>query len=281
MDSQLSKKGPKPKNLVQSIERASTLLDHLSRSPHGLNLGVLSEMAGLSKGTAHRLLSTLTYLGYVRQIPVSKNYTLGFKLAELGNLLLNQLDLRNAARPHLFHLAEEVQETIHLVIRENDQALYIDKVDLFLKESGLQMVSRLGSRASMNSCGVGKVLLSGVSRKEVEAFIDVNGLPQKTKYTIDNASALLKHLDTIRKDGYAIDNEENELGIRCVAAPVFDDSGHVVAAISLSGPAARITLKQIKTSLNKVVRSAALNISRDLGYRGDGTITDEDSRGRQ
>jgi DNA-binding IclR family transcriptional regulator len=272
MTPRFSTKGPRPKNLVQSIERASTLLDLLSRSPQGLNLGALSEMAGLSKATAHRLLSTLSYLGYVRQIESTRNYALGFKLAELGNLLLNQLDLRNTAKPHLIRLAEKVQETVHLVVRDGDKALYIDKVDLHPREAGLQMVSRLGLRASMNTCAVGKVLLASLPLSEAKAFCDTHELPKKTEHTIDNASELLKHLATVRKHGYAVDNEENELGIRCVAAPVFDDTGKVAAAISTSGPATRISLEQIETKLNNYVRRAALAISHDLGFRGSATM---------
>lgn len=262
----------KPKNIVQSIERASALLDLLGQAPQGLNLGILSEMSGLNKGTVHRILSTLTYLGYVRQIPANKNYALGFKLAELGNLLLSQLDLRNTARQHIIDLAEEVQETVHLVIRDNDEALYIDKVDLFPKEAGLQMVSRLGSRTSLHSCAVGKVILSGMSEKEIQTTMDLDDLERKTEYTITKASDLMRHLKTVRNKGYAIDNEENEMGIRCVAAPVFDSGGGIVAAISMSGPAARIGLKQIKSKFNRKVRDAALEISRNLGYAGNGTI---------
>jgi DNA-binding IclR family transcriptional regulator len=258
--------------MVQSIERASLLLDILSRSPQGLTLGALSEMAGLSKGTVHRLLATLGYLDYVRQISSSKNYALGFKLAELGNLLLSQLDLRNTARPHLIRLAEEIHETVHLVVRDGDKALYIDKVDLYPKQAGLQMVSRLGLRASVNTCAVGKVLLASLSPSEAEAFCDRNEFPKKTKTTIDDASELLKHLITVRENGYGVDDEENEVGIRCVAAPIFDDRGKVAAAISLSGPAARITIENIETKLNKDVRRTALAISRDLGYRGSGSL---------
>jgi DNA-binding IclR family transcriptional regulator len=265
-------KGRRPKNLVQAIERGLNLVDILSRFPQGLNLGDLSNMSGLSKGTTHRLLATLAYLDYVRQDATTRVYTLGFKLAELGNILLNQLDLRNVARPHLVRLSEQMQETVHLVIRDVNKALYIDKVDLYPREAGLQMVSRLGSRAPMHSCAVGKILLASLTTEKVEGLIGLNDLPTKTDNTISDAAKLISHLELVRKNGYAIDNEENEMGIRCVAAPIFNDSGRVVAAISLSGPATRITLRHIKTSLNKNIRDTALNISRDLGYRGDGAL---------
>lgn len=271
-----SRKSRKPKNLVQAIERGLSLLDILSQFPEGLNLGNLSELSGLNKGTTHRLLSTLAYLDYIRQDSDSKNYFLGFKLAELGNLLLNQLDLRNVARPHLIRLAEEIQETVHLVIRDYDEALYIDKVDLYVKEAGLQMVSRLGFRASMHSCAVGKILLASMSWKDVETLIDLSNLSKKTEHTIVDASDLKRHLNMVRKNGYAIDNEENERGIRCVAAPIFNGGANVIAAISISGPAARISLQQIKSSLKNNIRATALEISMNLGYRGDGTLNIKD-----
>lgn len=270
MNSKSSRKGVKPKNIIQSIERASTLLDILGRFPQGQSLGILSEMAGLSKGTTHRLLSTLSYLGYVRQDSSTKAYALGFKLAELGNLLLSQLDLRNVARSHLIHLAEQMQETVHLVIRDYDEALYIDKVDLYLKEAGLQMVSRLGSRIPMHSCAVGKILLASLSIKMVEQIVNSKGLTGRTEHTITETSDLMKHLDMVRKNGFAIDNEENEKGIRCVAAPIFNGTGDVLAAISMSGPTTRITNGYINSTLKDKVCRTALKISRDLGYRGDG-----------
>jgi DNA-binding IclR family transcriptional regulator len=109
--------------------------------------------------------------------------------------------------------------------------------------------------------------------KAVETLLDLNALAQLTEHTIVDPSGLRNHLNGVRKNGYAIDNQENEMGIRCVAAPVFDGSDSVVAAISLSGPAARINLNQIKSSLNKSVRETALNVSTNLGYKGGGKIT--------
>jgi IclR family KDG regulon transcriptional repressor len=267
MISAASRTAPKPKNLVQSIERASILLDALSRYPQGLSLGDLASEVDLNKGTVHRILTSLVYLGYARHDPATRNYSLGFKLAELGNLLLSQLDLRNVARSHLIELAERVQETVHLVIRDYDEALYIDKVDLHPKQAGLQMVSRLGSRILLHCCSVGKVLLAHLPDDTVDEIIRNKGLPARTEHTITDPGRLKAHLQNVRKQGYAVDDEENERGIRCVAAPVMNGSRKVVAAISISGPAARMTIDLVNGSLKEQVRGAAAAISKELGFR--------------
>jgi IclR family KDG regulon transcriptional repressor len=262
-----SQKKSRPNNLVQTIERVTSIFDTLSQHPQGLSLGDLSGKIEFPKGTTHRLVSSLAYFDYVRQDPLTKNYFLGFKLVDLGNLMLDQLDLRNVARPNLIHLAEKVQETVHLVIRDDDEALYIDKVDLYPKRAGLQMVSRLGARTPMHCCSVGKVLLADLPAEEIEKIIRSRGLPKKTRNTISDRNVLRKHLAMVKARGYAVDDEENEEGVRCVAAPIRNKEGRIIAAMSVSGPTARIPLEYIQATLKDEVCKAALNISRQLGFK--------------
>jgi IclR family KDG regulon transcriptional repressor len=256
----------KPKNMVQSIERAFLILDALSQQPQGLSLGDLSGKIGLSKGTTHRLVSSISYFDYARQDPSSKKYHLGFKLVELGNLLLRQLDLRNAAKPYLIDLAASVAETVHLVVRDYDEALYIDKVDLHSKQAGLQMVSSLGSRIPMHCSSVGKVILAHLSDDEISGIVASQGLSERTANTITDLAELKKHLEIVRRKGYAVDDEENEKGIRCVAAPILNESGKIVAAVSISGPTVRLTMNQIQNTLSGKVRETGMKISRELGF---------------
>jgi IclR family KDG regulon transcriptional repressor len=262
-----SQKKLRPNNLVQTIERVTSILDTLGQHPQGLSLGELSGRIEFPKGTTHRLVSSLAYFDYVRQDPLTKNYFLGFKLVDLGNLMLDQLDLRNEARPHLIHLAENVQETVHLVIRDTDEVLYIDKVDLYPRRAGLQMVSRLGARTPMHCCSVGKVLLADLPAEEFETIIRSRGLPQKTRNTITDRDRLREHLAQVRATGYAVDDEENEEGVRCVAAPIRNKEGRIIAAMSISGPTARLPLEHIQTTLKDEVCKTALNISRQLGFK--------------
>jgi DNA-binding IclR family transcriptional regulator len=259
-------KNLKPSNLVQTIERASSILDILGQSSQGISIRELSAKLKLPKGTSHRLLSSLSYFGYVRQDPKTKDYFLGLKLVELGQLLLSQLDLRKEAEPFLRDLAERTRETVHLVFLDRNEIVYIDKVETDQNSSGLRMASRVGLRNPAHSCAVGKVLLSHLSEEELNSIIKEKGLGKRTENTITNPAQLKEHLKNVRAQGYAIDDEENEKGTRCVAAPVYNEGGKAVAAISISGPAFRVTKKIIQESLKKEVTEAAFNISQRLGF---------------
>lgn len=258
---------PRPKNLVQAIERAAVILDILGQSPTGVSIGEIAARANLPKATVHRLLASLAHFDFVRQAKTSRRYQLGFKLVELGNRLLNQVDLREDARPFLMALAEDVQETVHLVVRDQAEALYIDKVSLNPEQSGLQMVSRVGARTALHSSAVGKVLLASLAPPEVDAIVKQQGLVPATDKTIVDRRQLHAHLDDVQRQGFAVDDEENEKGIRCVGAPIFDADGRVVAAVSISGPTARVTPQRVTQVLQAKVCATGLEISRQLGYR--------------
>jgi IclR family KDG regulon transcriptional repressor len=257
----------KPGNLVQTIERVANIFEVMAQNTQGISLKELSARVSLPKGTTHRLLSSLAYFGYVRQVSESKNYQLGFKLVELGNRLLNQLDVRMQARPFLVGLSKEIKETIHLVVFDQNEALYVDKVESNEKSSGLQMVSRVGLRIPAYCSSVGKVFLAHLSDSELDTLIKEKGLKKRTKNTITDPEKLKQHLKVIRQQGYAVDDEENEEGIRCVGAPIFNQRGQVIAAISISGPTVRITQKIIQQTLRKEVIQKALDISREMGYQ--------------
>lgn len=257
----------KPNNLVQTIERTSLILDMLGQSPQGMSVGELSVKIKLPKGTTHRLLSSLSYFGYVRQDSKTRNYSLGFKLVELGNLLLSQIDLRKEAEPFLRNLSERTKETVHMVFLDRNEIVYIEKVEMDQNPSGLKMASRIGLRNPAHSCAVGKVLLSHLSEEELDHLIKDKRLMRRTDNTITDPNQLKEHLKLVRSQGYAADDEENERGIRCVAAPIRNETGRVVAAISISGPAFRITKKVIQEILRKEVMETASKISQRLGFR--------------
>ena len=266
MDSLRSQNRSKPGNLVQTIERVSLILDILGKSPHGISVGVLSEKTGFPKGTAHRLLTSLAYFDMVRQDPITKSYHLGFKLVELGNRLLGQLDFRTEARPYLKELAERTKETVHMVILDRNEGLYVDKVDATEHASGLRMVSMLGSRIPAHCSSVGKVLLAHLSDEKLINLVADKGLPRRTENTITDFDKLKTHLQQVRGQGFAIDDEENEKGIKCVGAPILDQSGQVLAAISISVPGIRINTETLQTTLKDHVIATAMKISNKLGY---------------
>jgi IclR family transcriptional regulator, KDG regulon repressor len=259
---------PKPGNLIQTIERVSLILDRVGQKPQGTTIKDLSGGLGLPKGTIHRILSSLSYFGYVRQDPETKNYSLGLKLMELGALLGSQLDLRKVAEPVLRDLVEKTGEAAHMVILDRNEIVYIDKIEARQTTGGLVMSSRVGARNPAHSCAVGKVLLSHLSDEALESLIREKGLSPRTANTITDPRLLKSHLEVVRRQGYAIDEEENERGIRCLAAPIFDGRGRPVAAISVSGPAVRVTKKVIQDVFKKEVMKAASEISRRLGFDG-------------
>jgi len=257
----------RPSNLVQTIERVALILDILGQTPQGISVGELSKKVGFPKGTTHRLLSSLAYFNFVRQDSGTKNYHLGFKLVELGNRLLNQIDFRTEARPFLVELADKTRETVHMVILDQQEVLYIDKVESTHLPTGLRMVSMLGSRVPAHCSSVGKVLLAWLPDEKLSELIEKKGLVSRTTNTITDHHQLRDHLKQIRESGCAFDNEENEIGIRCVGAPIFDQRSEVIAAISISVPAIRAKALLLETSLKDEVIATAMKISRKLGYQ--------------
>jgi IclR family KDG regulon transcriptional repressor len=256
----------KPSNLIQTIERVSSILERVGQHPQGMTIRDLSMDLKLPKGTIHRILSSLSYFGYIRQSLETKNYFLGFKLMELSSLLGNQLDLRKVAEPILRGLADSTKETVHMVVLDANEIVYIDKIEIEQATGGLKMSSRVGSRNPVHSCAVGKVLAAHLSAEELDQLIREKGLPQRTANTITNSTAFKEHLKIVKSQGYAIDDEENERGIRCLAAPIFSGKGRPVAAISVSGPAFRVTKKIVQEILRKRVIQAASDISQRLGF---------------
>jgi DNA-binding IclR family transcriptional regulator len=253
--------------MVQTIERVTALLDLLGSFSHGISLHEISLTLGLPKGTCHRLLNSLAYFDFVRQDPKTRYYSLGFKHLELASRLLRQIDFRETATPFLKELSNKTKETVHLVILDRDEILYIEKFEPYDGQNGLQMASKIGHRSPAHSCAVGKMLLSEFPRERVEAIIQSKGLPKRTENTITNKKLLFEHLRQIREKGYSIDDEENEVGIRCVAAPIRNAMGEAIAAISISGPAIRITKQAIEETLKVLVMETAREISEKLGYK--------------
>jgi IclR family KDG regulon transcriptional repressor len=261
----------KPNNLVQTIERVSQILERVGQNPQGMSIRDLSAGLNLPKGTVHRLLSSLSYFRYIRQDPETKNYFLGLKLMELSTCLGNQLDFRKVAEPILRELVEKTKQTAHMVIYDRNEIVYIEKIEAQQPAGGLKMASRVGSRNPVHSSAVGKVLLACFSEEVVEAFLAEKGLPRRTANTITDPEMFREHLKIVRRQGYAMDDEENEKGIRCLGAPIFDGLGRPVAAISISGSVFQMTKKFVQDVVKKEVMAAAAEISRQLGFREGGS----------
>lgn len=260
---------PKPskKPGVQAIERGCSILDLLGKGKQTYSIRELASELDLPKPTVHRMLATFCRFGYVTQDEVSKEYRLGFRLVELGQAVLDRIDVRKEAEPCLHRLATRVQETVHLAILDEHEIVYLEKVERMDGPKGLRMASRVGMRIFAHSCAVGKVLLAFMPDKGKTEIFSEKGLPRLTENTIVDEEQLLEHLAFVKQQGYAVDDEENEVGIRCVAAPVRNDRGEAIAGISISGPTVRMPLERIHHELKKEVMKTAAEVSSRLGYR--------------
>jgi DNA-binding IclR family transcriptional regulator len=248
---------------VQSLERAFDLLEALSV---GGELGVteLANRTGLVPSTAHRLLHTLSKRGYVSQSPETGRYLLGYKVVEVASGLEHRRErLRAVARPHLEGIQRATGETVNLVVLEADRVVYIDQVE---GSRNVRMFTTVGTSVPAHTTGSGKAIMALGAPESVQAMYAGRELERLTSRTLTTLAALEDDFKRIRRRGYALDNEEHEEGVGCVAAPVFDHTGRPCAAISVSGPTARI-LHEHSSALGALLIERAASVSAALGHR--------------
>lgn len=252
-------------DVVQSVDRSLTILELLSNYNEGLGVTEISGMVNLHKSTVHRLLGTLIYKGFVIQDSSTNKYKLSLKLYELGSKRIENADILKSSRPYTEKLMNTVNEVVHLVIRDENDIVYIDKVEA---DNTIRMASTIGRRSPLYCTSVGKAMLAYLSDEEIIAVWNNSKIEKKTKYTITDLEVFKRELKEVKEKGYAVDNEENELGVRCIGAPVFNHNGYIEGAISVSGPTIRVTRDRIEEFANEVKKYAQL-ISNELGYRGN------------
>lgn len=248
---------------IQVIERMMTLLDALARKSEPVTLKELSQTSGLHPSTAHRILNDLVLARMVdRTEPGS--YQLGMRLLELGNLVKARLNVRDAAAGPMRELHRLTGETINLSVRQGDEIVYVERA--VSERSGMQVVRAIGGRAPLHLTSTGKLFLANDDLRAVRSYAMRTGLAGHTKNSLTDLSQLEAELDEVRQRGFARDNEELELGVRCIAAGIYDDAGQIVAGLSISAPADRANDGWI-TALNDTARaiSAALGYERTAG----------------
>ncbi|MCM3117048.1 IclR family transcriptional regulator [Neobacillus sp. MER 74] len=250
---------------VQSLERALTILNKLSEYPDGIQITRLAEQVGLTKGTLHRLLSTLSNMNYVVKDEETDKYKLGLQVLFLSRNLLNNSNIVTIAKPFLEKLSQEVNETVHLCIEDRGEVIYIDKIE---SNQTIRMYSRIGSRAPMYCTAVGKILLSDMNQDKFEELVSNITFIPKTPTTITSKEELIKEIETVKAKGYALDNAENEEVLRCIASPIYDHKGKIIASFSISGPNNRVTMDLINDTLIDKMKQYSIAISRNLGYTG-------------
>ncbi len=249
------------RDTVQSLSRALSLLNALAAQDGGLPLSEVARTVGLAISTAHRLLSTLQQEGFVRFDEERGVWIVGVQAFIVGSAFLRSRELTAVARPVMRRLMERSGETVNLAVTDRGEAIYVAQVEC---RKMMRAIARPGGRAMMHASGVGKALLAAMSAEEAEGIAAQHGLPSETGRTIRTIEGLRAELDLVRRRGYAVDDEENAVGLRCVAAAVYDEHAQPVAALSLSGPTARIADAMV-APLGAAVREAADDITRALG----------------
>jgi len=250
------------KSNIQSATKIFGVLEELANHGGRMRLKDLAEALGMPMSTAHRVVSSLEGLGYVNQDPNTGEYMLGVRLLFLASAVLHRLDLRKVAYPLLEKLRDETGETANLVVLDSDEALYIEKVE---SKALVRAFSLIGKRAPVHATGVGKVLLADLAWPDVVVILKRKGMPRLTPNTITDLGEFMEELNRVRAQGYALDMEECEDGAMCIAAPVRDDTGKAIAAISISGPKSRFTDAKLP-ELTASVKKYAEKLSRILGY---------------
>jgi len=246
---------------VQSITRALSILNALCDSGDGMSLTEVAETVGLAPSTAHRLLTTLQAERFVRFDSSATAWQIGVQAFIVGNAFLRTRQVVGLARPYMQRLMNECGETVNLAVEDNGEAVYMSQVE---SRQMMRAIARPGGRVKMHCSGVGKAVLAWMSDIEVAKILRVHGLPRMTQHTLDSPQRLRDDLEEIRARGYAIDDEENAIGLRCVSAPIFDENGDPLAALSLSGPAARIPDPKL-AALGSMVMQTSEKITAELG----------------
>jgi DNA-binding IclR family transcriptional regulator len=244
---------------IQVIERLFALIDVLASREEAISLKEISEKTGLHPSTAHRILNDLAIGRFVDR-PEAGNYRLGMRLLELGNLVKGRLNVRDAAVIPMRELHNLIQQPVNLSMRQGDEIVYIERA--YSERSGMQVVRAIGGRAPLHLTSVGKLFLAMDDPQRVRAYATRTGLSGHTRNSITQLPVLERELAKARQYGIARDNEELELGVRCMAAGIYDDQGKLVAGLSISAPADRLDegwLAKLQDTANE--------ISAELGYK--------------
>jgi IclR family KDG regulon transcriptional repressor len=248
---------------IKALQRGMKVLDALLDARSPLSLEQICAYTGLPKSTAFRIVVNLLQGQYL--VETEKGYWLGLKMLRFGALVEEELDLVQQARPFLLQLRDQVNETVHLAVLDNDlRVIYVEK--LSTQHAVGLMMSRVGVTAPMHCTALGRAMAAFGPENEIRHRIRAHGLKPLTDATIIEEDAFLQELREIRSRGYAVDNGEFEVGVRCVAAPIRDRTGTVIAAVSISGPDTRMPVPLIGSSMARQVVKTASHISQALGY---------------
>lgn len=252
----------KRNNTVKSVVKAMKIFEVLVQNRRPLSLSKLSKKVGINISTVHRLLNTLLDIGYVKQDEEGK-YGLGMRSFKLADIISDEFELKKLVHPYLEEIVSSCNETSNLVVLEDYQVVYLDQVE---SNNMVRMFASEGSKGAAYCTGAGKVLLAFLKEEKLKNYLQKVELKPFTENTFTKVDKFKKELEKIKKQGYALDLEEKEKGVRCAAAPFFGDGNNLLGAISVSGPSSRITRKYLKQNLVPLVKSKAEEITE--GFQG-------------
>jgi len=250
---------PESRNSIQVIGRMTRLLEVLARHAQPVALKILAQASSLHPSTAHRILGALVNDRLVERADPG-SYRLGIRLLELGNLVKARISVREHALPHMRELHAATGEAVNLSVRRDDEIVYVERTSS--GRSLMQVVNIVGTRAPLHITAAGKLFLLDDGAEGLRGYAQRTHLPQFTRNTLTTVGALERELERIRRNGYALDNEEAELGVRCIGAGVRNDAGALVAGLSVSAPADRM-----KSAWSGLVKDTAEESSRSIGHR--------------
>ena len=249
-----------------AVERALTILEMVAHHPNGMSNAEISRQLEIPKSSASYILRTLEHRSYLRRDGESGRYRLGLQVLSLSRGALTGLDVREVGLPFMRTLVEKTGLTCHLAILDSLEAVYIEKVEA---PGFIKMDTWIGRRMDVHTTAVGKALVAYIPQEELDRIIAARGLSKHTGRTVTNAAKFYKDLEQVRELGYSMDDEENNLGVRCIGAPIFNESGHAEASIGLSGPLHRVNSETLPRLIEQV-KETARRISGQLGYPGAG-----------
>lgn len=252
----------KPNQLIKSLDRALNILELIVGNEKGMGVTEISRELDIHKSTVYRLLDTLKFRGYLEKNEDNHKYIAGIKLFEISSKVLNDIDSRIRVRPYLKELMQKTEETVHLGILDDGEIIYLDKVE---STATIRMYSQVGKRAPVYSTSLGKTIMAHLPEAEVREILEEKGMEPQTENTITDVDEFLSHLEKVKKQGYAVDDEEQEKEIRCIAGPIFNHQGDVVASFSISAPINRMSKERLE-ELSGLVVKYSKKMSRSLGY---------------
>ena len=250
---------------ITALQRGLRLLHLFSESPRGLTAKQVTALSRLPVSTVHRFLANLVTAGFLNRDGEGTHY-LGIACFSIGQAAVGQLDIRRLSLPYLRELNQQTRETIHLTVRHGLSAVYVEKLD---SPEPLRIHSRIGAAVPLYCTAVGKVMLAYMPGDEQERVLPELNIKRQTPNSVGNLQELKAELYRVRKNGYACDLEENELHIRCVAAPIWDHTGSVQSSVSITAPTVRMPVTRLR-QLAPLIQKAGLQISVELGYQPEG-----------